>query len=94
MAFGIGWPAESENAFDEVARAPGGFEHELEILAGSAFDLRVRQCQVRVAQDGAEDVVEIMGHAAGERADGIHFLCLQHLFFEPGPLRSRPPCGW
>jgi hypothetical protein len=38
--------------------------------------------QVKPSKHGREKVVEVMGDAAGQLADGIHFLRLQELVFE------------
>ena len=44
------------------------------------------------AQDGGEHVVEIMGDAASEFADGFHFLRLAQLGFQALPLRKIFQC--
>ena len=41
---------------------------------------------LRMAQDDAEHVVEIVGDAAGEAADGFHLLGLEELILELGPF--------
>ena len=45
--------------------------------------------------NGLQDVVEVVGDAAGQRPDGLHFLGLQQLFFhlaqfafDPHPFRG------
>ena len=43
--------------------------------------------QLDVADDRAEDVVEVVRDAAGERAEGFHLLRLAQLRFEPLPRR-------
>ena len=35
-----------------------------------------------VSQDDGEEIVEIVGHSAGEAADGLHFLRMEKLIFQ------------
>ncbi len=37
--------------------------------------------QTDVAPDGQENIIEVVGNAAGQRAQGLHFLRLKQLFF-------------
>src|SRR3990172_5004486 len=41
-----------------------------------------------VADNGGQDVIEVMGDAAGKGADGFHLLHLEHLFFKFSMLRD------
>ena len=42
----------------------------------------VEQHQIRVAENRRQDVVEVVGHAAGQGAEGVHLLRLPQLLFE------------
>jgi hypothetical protein len=51
---------------------------------GQRLRVQRRQGQQRgMAEDDREDVVEIMRHAAGQLADGLHFLRLAQLLLQP-----------
>ena len=70
---------------EQLAREAGGALGGLLDLVGGGERLRIerRQAEQRgVAEDDGEDVVEIVRDAAGELADGLHFLRLAELFFE------------
>src|ERR1019366_2176476 len=43
---------------------------------------------VAVAVDDGQQVVEVVGNAAGEASDGLHFLRLQQLFLQAAALRG------
>ena len=43
---------------------------------------RIHARQFDVAHDGGEDIVEIVGNAPGQGADGLHFLRFTHLRFK------------
>ena len=50
--------------------------------AGRAAGAQPALEQLRVAEDGGEEVVEVVRHAAGEAADGLHLLRLPHLLLK------------
>ena len=74
--------AESENALDQHLCALGRVHDVVQIAAQGALFRRLLQGELAVAQDGAEDVVEVVGDAAGQRADRLHLLRLPQLRFE------------
>ena len=47
--------------------------------------------QFRAAQHRGENVVEIVGHAARQRADGLHFLRPAQFVLQPPEFRSSAP---
>ena len=55
-------------------------------LVSSGIAVVPRMQQVGVALDDGEDVVEIMGDAGGELADGFHFLRVAELGLEILPF--------
>src|SRR5439155_9903340 len=54
-------------------------ENVLQKLAESIRQAVLAQSQRRVAIDAGEEVVELVGHAAGQGADALHLLRLQEL---------------
>ncbi len=67
--------AEGEQLFRQVGRAIGGLLDLGDLfLAPVAGELHGQP--VRVPENGRQEVVEVMGHAAGELADGLHLLAL------------------
>ena len=79
-------PAEGE----ELARQRGGAIGRLGDLGGGRAQLGVgRQLvehQLAVAADHRQQVVEVVGHAAGQPADRLELLALIELRLETGPL--------
>ena len=75
---------ETEQLFDEVGGALAGPDGMAEVLAvdemGRVVELEIDQGEV--AEDAGEQVVEIVGDAAGELADGLHFLRLAQALLE------------
>ena len=53
--------------------------------------LQLQLHQFRIADDGHQQVVEIVGDAAGELANGIHLLCLAQLQFQALAFGQVPP---
>ena len=81
--------AESEDALDQQLRALRGMQHVVEVAPQIGVSRGVLGGELAVPQDGAEDVVEVVGDAAGERADRLHFLRLAQLRLEPFLLNLR-----
>ena len=77
--------AEGEELACEGAGACGGAEDfgGFGLGAGGLFGEVVVE-DFAVAADGGEEVVEVVGDAAGEEADGLHFLGLEELLFAFG----------
>ena len=75
---------------EELPRQPAG------VLAGAqnlahldphvVVEPRAREQELAVADDDAEDVVEIVRNAAGEAPDAVHLLRLAQVAFEPPAL--------
>ncbi len=86
VAAGIG-PAEGEEAADEVAGAEAGLVDAVDELDGGLVGGEIEARELHVAEDGGEDVVEIVGDPAGEGADGLEFLRLAQLFLEAGAFQ-------
>src|SRR5882762_1793278 len=71
--------AEAENAVDECLGAPGRVHDTIEVAPQRAACGRMLLRKLAVPQDRPEDVVEVMGDAAGERPDRLHLLRLPQL---------------
>ncbi len=64
--------AEGEELADEGGAAPGGTADLLDVGTVLVGERRVLEQELRVAVDRREEVVEVVRHAAGEPADGLH----------------------
>ena len=73
-------PAEGEEPRREIGAVLGGKPHRLCELA-QALVLDLRGEHLGVEQDGGQHVVEVVGDAAGQLADGLHALRLGELGF-------------
>ena len=74
--------AEGEKAVREVGGPFGRAEDLLHVGAKGIVRRQLHQEQVAVADDRRQDIVEVVGDAAGELAHGLHFLRLAQLCFE------------
>ena len=66
--------AERQQLAGELGRAVGGLGDLQRVLARRLVLGQARQHQVHVAADDRQQVVEVVGHAAGEPADRLHLL--------------------
>ena len=82
-AFADAAAAEREDALDERLGAAAGMHHIVEVAAHDAAFGRGLLRELAVAEDRAEDIVEVVRDAAGERSHRFHFLRLAKLDFEP-----------
>ncbi len=55
------------------------------------LDLQSAQGDLAVTDDDGEQVVEVVGHAAGQLADDLHLLSLAELLLQPVPFRQIDP---
>ena len=90
LALGRGLAAEGEDLPHDLLGAVEGAHHLVQVRAGGRAPRQVVLGQFDVAHDAAEDVVEIVGDAAGEGSDGFHLLQLEQLLFQPRRLRLGP----
>src|SRR6516165_2063566 len=77
-----------------VSAAERGIEHTArQFVSLRVVDFKVTK-QIGIADDNAQQVVEIVRHPAGETADGIHFLGPMQLLLQPRALELFPllPC--
>ena len=71
----------------QARRPVGRVEYFLNIGPVRTLPRQIRHDHRAVARDDGEQVVEVVGDAAGELADGLHFLCLLQLRLETAPFR-------
>jgi len=70
----------------QLAGLPDGVQDFQNVLPGRRVFGQVNQRHFGVAHHARQHVVEIVGDASGQHADGLHLLGLLHLPFQPGPL--------
>jgi hypothetical protein len=68
---------------DHGSRPEGGPTDLLELDVTALTGLRVPQQELRVAEDGGQEVVEVVGDPAGELTHGLHSLGVSQLLLEP-----------
>ena len=78
-----------KDLLDQRARAVGGGEHVLRVAPVRRAGLRALGQQLRIAEDPAEDVVEVVRDTSGEPSDCFHFLGLAQPLSEPRTLGLR-----
>ena len=69
--------------------ARGGSHHLLDLLRGVRAVFQRVERELAVAADGEQDVVEVMGDAPGEAADGLELVGLSQLGLQPRPMLLR-----
>ena len=83
--------AEGEDALDQVGGAMHRAPHLAQVLLSRMRLSHVHRDEREVAANRGQQVVEVVGDAAGERAHRLHLLRLPQLRFEPLPHVLRPP---
>ena len=71
--------AEGEDALDQSLCPGRGLQHLVQVSARQAHGRDMPLRELAVAEDRAEDVVEVVRDAAGERAHRLHLLRLAKL---------------
>ena len=86
-------PAEREQLAGQRAGSVGRLGDLLDVLAnaGVSFSETV-EGELAVAADRGQQVVEVVSHAAGELADGLHLLCLAQAGSRGAGELPRPAC--
>ena len=80
--------AESQQLAGEGGGAVGGLLDRLDLLVHGAAFFQLLEQDLGVSVDHHQQIVEVVGDATGEAADGIHFLRLAQLLFELTPVRD------
>src|SRR5689334_22295670 len=75
-------PSEGEDLLNQRLGPPGGQLDLVQAGGGWMVGAQVEPGQVHVPEDGAEDVVEVMGDPAGQGSKRLHSLRLAELDFE------------
>ncbi|MFT3766272.1 MAG: hypothetical protein QM820_12285 [Minicystis sp.] len=76
-------PAEGQELTGQAAGALAGVEDDLGVAAHRTLLLHRAEDALAAAVDDGEQVVEVVGDAAGELADDLHLLGLVQVFLEP-----------
>jgi hypothetical protein len=81
MEVGLGATGEEEDLADEVGTSLGIIGHDFEhasgiVVSGAALE------ELDAHEDWGEGVIEVVGHSAGEVADGLHALAAEELGFD------------
>jgi hypothetical protein len=66
-----------------------GLYDDLDVLGGFVQAIGILQNQIGVAGYDVEDVVDIVGNSAGQRADAFHLLNLEKLLLQLFPFADR-----
>ena len=82
LALGRLVAAEGQDLAHQVARAASGLFDLLQAFDGCGIAAAVGLGQLHIAQDGAHDVVEVVGNAAGHGAQGLHLVRFAQLVFQ------------
>ncbi len=75
--------AETEQLLNHLPGPQTGGENPFQVVVGDVIVGYIRHGQFGVAQDDAQYIVEIVGDAASQGADGFHLLGLAQLIFQP-----------
>ncbi len=78
-------PAERQDVFHKFACPGARFQNFRQALPGGVLRRNIGHRQLRVAIDGQENVVEVVGDAAGERSQRFQFLRTRLKFFRVPP---------
>src|SRR5262249_52760424 len=86
---------ERKDLIDQLARAFAGMANLIEVAYAGASGAGLRIGHFRVANDGADDVVEIVRDAAGKRTNRLHPSGLLQIRFQPFlfPFERHPSHG-
>jgi len=81
--FRIGLPAERHDLADQIPRPLRCQQNLLQVLAGFRRVAHGPESKIAVSEAAAEEIVEVMGDPARERADGLYLLRLRKPLFDP-----------
>ena len=76
---GLTLAAELQDLLHEVAAPPCDLERLLEVAGGGGVGGHPRACELDAADDGVQDVVEVVGDPSGQGAQGLQLLGLAQL---------------
>ncbi|OPZ59572.1 MAG: hypothetical protein BWY86_01187 [Candidatus Aminicenantes bacterium ADurb.Bin508] len=82
--------AEGQKLSDQAGGSISRFSDHLQGRKEGALLVGLLQDQLGVTVDDLKEVVEVMGHPAGELPDRLHLLFLPQLLLQSLPLRSVP----
>ena len=90
---GLGYlpAAEEQQLARQRGRPPAGGEDLLDLVIVGVIGGHPAGQELAVANDGREQVVEVVGHPTGQQPEGLHPLRLNELRLQPLPLLLPPP---
>ncbi len=74
FAFLILLATEHHDAIDQLRRFIGRLDDAVEVLLVELALLQFHHCQFGVTGNARQNIVKVVSNAAGQRADGLHFL--------------------
>ena len=88
VSFGISvWRrANASRRWVRVGGAQAGLDRGLDLAPYRERDVLLLVQKIEIAQDDRQQIVEIMGNAAGQLADRLHLLRLLQLLFQQPPF--------
>src|SRR3974377_1404008 len=90
FSLSVGLATEGQDLSDEVPASEAGLKHLFPLMLHMCIARNVVEHHLRETDNGCQDVVEVMGYAAGEGADGLHLVGLAELLFETGVFLFCP----
>ncbi len=83
-------PGKGEYLAGDLGGAGGGVGDLREIGVQGGVGRHLVQGDLRIAEDDTQHVVEIVRHAPGQPADGLHLLAVEELVLQSLPFRLDP----
>ena len=71
-----------QKILNDIRRPLAGALNRFDLGPHRAVGRQIQQQQFRIAHQSAEDIVQVMGHASCQSADGLHFFGLLQLSLE------------
>jgi hypothetical protein len=81
-------PAEREQSLRKIGAPLGGRKYFLHVVPYRIISLHFHFCQTAIADDCGQNIIEIVGHASGKQANGLHLLSVAELVLELPALRN------
>ena len=89
-ALGLVVAAEGQNLAHQITGAAPGFFNLVQAFLRGVVVQTVGLGQRHIAQNGAHNIVEVVGNAPGHGAHGLHFVRLAQLVFQRAALGLGP----
>src|SRR6185369_9684483 len=92
-AFGSLLPTKNEDLLDQIPSAIACLASGLQAFHGRVLRVQILTCQLDVANNGTQQIAEVMSDAASQSANGLQLLGLAQLPFQPSTLANIPDDG-